>query len=247
MESKPDQRHLAYGRLRYTYSPPKLLNKTSLCVKPAERVRTVPKKWSSIAPNDPKNSPKFPEKSIITVSRKPVKAVFKTQPTPSELLRRKQLRQSKIQKSRRDEFMETHDYLQDFYYWRSAARINPNKDWKIEALRSSILTEKKRRVREKTQKIREARAHRFQTIRRKPRGVPVEEFEGIQLNGGPDDVMENGGNPEEHVVGNRRTMGAEFKNNDFVFRYIGEGSEEERRRCAMESRETEQKRNKSKF
>ncbi|ULU02932.1 hypothetical protein L3Y34_002484 [Caenorhabditis briggsae] len=147
----------------------------------------------------------------LPVSRKPVKAVFKTQPTPSELLRRKQLRQSKIQKSRRDEFMETHDYLQDFYYWRSAARINPNKDWKIEALRSSILTEKKRRIREKTQKIREIRAQRFQAIRRKPRGVPVEEFEGIQLGGGPDEmVLENDGNPEEHVVGNRRTMGVEF-------------------------------------
>lgn len=115
------------------------------------------------------------------------------------MLARKQRREEKINKSRRDEFMETHDYLQDYYYWRSAARINPIKDWKIESLRTAILAEKKRRIKEKTAKIREARIQNMQR-KRTARVIPVEQFEPVT---------------EDIPTSNRRTLGAECKKFQF--------------------------------
>lgn len=140
----------------------------------------------------------------IPVTRKPVKLLAKRPPLPSVALQRQTAREAKIPKSRRDQFMETHDYLQDYYYWRSAARINPNKDWKVEALRTSILAEKKRRCREKTAKIREIRAQNVQLASQKrttanARGATVEDFEA---------AVE--GNNDQIEVPNRRTMGAEY-------------------------------------
>ncbi|CCD66003.1 Condensin-2 complex subunit kle-2 [Caenorhabditis elegans] len=130
----------------------------------------------------------------LPVVSKPVKKITKFQPKPAEMLARKQRREEKINKSRRDEFMETHDYLQDYYYWRSAARINPIKDWKIESLRTAILAEKKRRIKEKTAKIREARIQNMQR-KRTARVIPVEQFEPVT---------------EDIPTSNRRTLGAEY-------------------------------------
>lgn len=136
----------------------------------------------------------------LPVSRKAVKAYARDPPTPMEVMKRKNRREEKIGKSRRDEFMETHDYLQDYYYWRSAARINPGKDWKVEALRAAILKEKKRRVKEKTARIREARGQLLAPKRRTTRaGIAMENFEAVL-----EDV-------ELVPQNNRRTLGAECK------------------------------------
>uniref|UniRef100_A0A8R1DJV6 CNDH2_N domain-containing protein n=1 Tax=Caenorhabditis japonica TaxID=281687 RepID=A0A8R1DJV6_CAEJA len=133
----------------------------------------------------------------LPVSIKPVKVIIKEPPTPMETMRRKYKREEKIVKTRRDEFMATHDYLQDYYYWRSSARINPNKDWKVEALRAAILKEKKRRAKEKTAKIREAR-ERTAPRRRTTRNASLVDFAA---------ALEDNLEP----MGNRRTLGAECK------------------------------------
>uniref|UniRef100_A0A1I7TWT7 CNDH2_N domain-containing protein n=1 Tax=Caenorhabditis tropicalis TaxID=1561998 RepID=A0A1I7TWT7_9PELO len=159
--------------------------------------RAAPAPWDDL---EKARIPHYTGDEDLPATRKAIKQLAKEPPNPSESLRRKRRREAKTPKTRRDEFMETHDYLQDHYYWRSAARINPNKDWKVEALRGSILSEKKRRVREKTAKIREIRAKNgIGLVRRATtRGIAVEEYEAV--------MMEE---PQQPMT-IRRTMGAEF-------------------------------------
>ncbi|CAI2348718.1 unnamed protein product [Caenorhabditis sp. 36 PRJEB53466] len=134
----------------------------------------------------------------IQISRKSVKTMTKDPPSAVEMMKRKHRKEAKIGKTRRDEFMETHEYLQDYYYWRSAARINPNKDWKVEALRTAILKEKKRRAKDKIARIREARAQMIPKRRTARPALAMEDFD-FQ----PEDV--------ETAPTNRKTLGAEYE------------------------------------
>ncbi|KAF1760927.1 hypothetical protein GCK72_009180 [Caenorhabditis remanei] len=158
--------------------------------------RKAPVPWDDL---EKVKIPMYTGDEDIPVTRKPVKVLAKPQQTVQNLLKKKRAREAKIPLTRRDEFMQTHNYLQDNYYWRSAARINPDKDWKIEALRTAILTEKKRRCKEKTAKIRDLRAQNVQRKRSTRGTIPLEDYEAALM-----------GDEKENEVPNRRTMGAEY-------------------------------------
>ncbi|CAI5445021.1 unnamed protein product [Caenorhabditis angaria] len=152
----------------------------------------------------------YGENEDVRKNHREVRIIQKEPTTSLSILAKKTRKNEKMGENRRDKFMRTQDYLQNHYYWRSSARLNPTNDWKIDALRTHILKEQKRRARERTAKIRGARSMRVG--RSQNRNIGQAQFEQAfdGLLDGENEIGGEGIGEENREKGNRRTLGAEY-------------------------------------